>query len=253
MSLATLSYWRAGLRQPEHEQSMRALVAIEEILRLFPGELESLVPPRRRRPRADPLDHYPGEREVVRRLLAELGMTTPFDEVVDREITIKYDVDERGRSVRLTHISVVEAVIDGAARHAVVTLGEDPAEPPLRFTALGGYRQGRVVADPGSRVTVVEMLLERELAAGETAILEQQMDLDGSEDDNELVYWAQLRVKTASLWVRFHPAKVPSRCEAFSVVEGIERAEEIQMYGSSVTRTVSGFGPGTFGIRWFWE
>ncbi|MBB3043127.1 hypothetical protein [Nocardioides soli] len=255
VSLASLSYWRAGLRQPEQEQSMRAVTAIEEILGLFPGELESLASPGRRRrlPRSDPFAVYPDRQQAMGRLLDELGMVNPYDEVIEREVTGKYDLDARGRAVRLTHISLVEAVVNGARRFALVTAGENPDEPPPTFTALGGYRLGRVLRDAASMVTVAEMLLDEELAVGETAILEQQVEIDAAEDDNELRYWAWPRLRSVSLWVRFHPDKVPARCEAFTVVDGREESEEVTTYGHSVHRTITGFGPGTVGLRWFWD
>ena len=221
---------------------------------MFPGELESLTSPGRRRrwPRTDLFDVYPDRQEVIVRLLGELGMTNPYEEVVEREVTTKYDLDARGRAVRFTHISVLESIVPGARRLALVMVGENPDEPPLTFTALGGYDVGRVLRDETSMVTVAEMILDDELPVGETAIVEQQVELDGAEDDNELRYWAWPRVDSASLWVRFHPDMVPERCEAFTVVNGIEGSEEVPIRGNSVHRTVTRFGPGTVGLRWFW-
>lgn len=254
VSLAALSYWRSGTRQPEQEQSLRAVVVIEEILGMFPGELESLTSSGRHRrwPRSDPFDVYPDRRDAKVRLLGQLGMSSPFEEVVEREVITKYDLDVRGRAVRLTHISVLEAVVPGARRLALVMAGENPDEPPLTFTALGGYRLGRVVRDQTSMVTIAEMLLDAELPMGQTTIVEQQVELDGAEDDNELCYWAWPRVNSISQWVRFHPDMVPEWCEAFTVVNGSEESEEIPIRGNSVHRTVTRFGPGTVGLRWFW-
>ena len=254
MSLAALSYWRSGMRQPEQEQSMRAVVAIEEILGMLPGELESLTwPGRRRLPRSDLFEVYPDRQEVIVRLLGELGMSNPYEELVEREVTTKFDLDARGCAVRFTNISVLEAVVTGARRLALVMAGENPEESPLQFTALGGYHVGRVVRDHESMVTIAEMLLEEELLAGETAIVEQQVELDGAEDDNELRYWVWPKIDSASLWVRFHPDKVPVRCEAFTIVNGVEDCDEVPIHGSSVHRTVAKFGPGTVGLRWFWD
>ena len=49
VSLATLSYWRSGQREPEQERSLRALAQVEEVLGLEPGALEALIEGRRRR------------------------------------------------------------------------------------------------------------------------------------------------------------------------------------------------------------
>ncbi|BAK37268.1 hypothetical protein MLP_42540 [Microlunatus phosphovorus NM-1] len=253
MSLAALSYWRSGLRQPQQEQSMRAVVVIEEILGMLPGELESLTSPGRRRlPRSDLFAVYPDRQDVILRLLRELGMSHPYEELVEREVTTKYDLDARGCAVRFTNIAVLEAVVPGARRLALVMVGETPDERPLEFTSLGGYRVGQVVRDRESMVTIAEMLLEEELQVGETAIVEQQVELDAAEDDNELRYWAWPRVGSVSLWVRYHPDKVPVRCESFTIVNGTEESHEVPIHGTSVHRTVAKFGPGTVGLRWFW-
>lgn len=253
VSLAALSYWRSGMRQPQQEQSMRAVAVIEEILGMLPGELESLTSPGRRRlPRSDVFTVYPDRKDVILRLLRELGMSNPFEELVEREVTTKYDLDARGCAIRFTNISVLEAVVTGARRLALVMVGETPDERPLRFTSLGGYRVGRVVRDQESMVTIAEMLLEEELLAGETAIVEQVVELDAAEDDNELGYWAWPRVKSVSLWIRFHPDKVPARCESFTIVNGIEEGHEVPIHGNTAHRTVHRFGPGTVGLRWFW-
>ena len=253
ISLAALSYWRSGMRQPEQEQSIRAVVAIEEILGLLPGELESLISPGRRRwPRSDLFAIYPDRRDAIVSLLNDLGMSHPYEELVEREVTTKYDLDARGRAVRFTNISVLEAVVPGARRLALVMVGENPDEPPLRFTSLGGYGVGRVLRNEESMVTVAEMLLEEELPFGETAIVEQQVELDSAEDDNELRYWAWPRVESASLWIRFHPDKVPMRCESFTIVNEAEECHEVPIHGTSAHRTISRFGPGTVGLRWFW-
>jgi len=180
-------------------------------------------------------------------------MTTPFDELIDRDFTMKYDLDAQGGPTRMTVFGVLEAVVNGARRRAAVLAGDTADEAPLTFSTLGGHHLGRVVRDHDSMVTVAEMVLDEELAAGETAIFEQQMELDGDKGDTEVRYWAWPRVRSACLWVRFHPDMVPTRCEAFTIVDGIEHSEEISTYGNNAHRTITGFGPGTFGLRWFWE
>ncbi len=254
VSLAALSYWRSGKRRPARNGSLAAVASIEDILGMFPGDLESLTTPGRRRlPRTDPFSVYGERQDAMGRLLAMVGMRTPFDELIEREVTTKYDLDERGRAYRLTHLSVMEAVVNDAQRFALVTAGENPDEGTPTHTALGGYEVERVVHDPEAMVSVAEMILDAPLPAGGTTVLEQQVTIDAAEDDNELRYWAWPRLDSVALWIRFHPDKVPARCEAFTIVNGTEQSQEITSYGSTVHRTTTNFGPGTVGIRWHWD
>ncbi len=255
VSLATLSYWRSGRREPEQRQSLLALAEIERILLLDPGELERLLTPRRRQKlKPTAMAGLSDRHEVIGRLLAELDFETPSDELIDREVTLKYDLDEHGAPRRCTYIVVVEAMIDQAARRATVLRVEDQVAPAPVITPLGGYRLGRVNHDRESGFVVGEMLLDRELGAGETTLLEQQIDYQGVDpDDTTFFYWAIRRMTSVSLWIRFHPNRVPARCETYTVVDGVERTEEVETFGTSVSRTVTGFGPGTLGFRWHWS
>ncbi|WP_197320186.1 hypothetical protein [Saccharomonospora sp. NB11] len=49
VSVTALSYWQSGKRQPERQRSLRAVLALEEILDVPPGSLLSLLPPPRPR------------------------------------------------------------------------------------------------------------------------------------------------------------------------------------------------------------
>ncbi|MFT4082519.1 MAG: hypothetical protein QM638_08015 [Nocardioides sp.] len=255
VSMATLSYWRSGRSEPEQRRSLHALAEIEEILRLDPGELESLLDQqRRRRLKPEALSRLSDRHEVIRRLLGDLDFESPSDELIDREVTIKYDLDAAGAPRRCTYIVVVEGLVDGACRRAMVLRVEAPGAPMPTITPLGGYRLGRIRHDAESGFVVAEMLLDRELYVGDTALLEQQIDYQGIDpDDNEFFYWAVRKMTSASLWIRFDPRKVPARCESYTVLDGVEHVEEVETFGTGVSRTVTNFGPGTMGFRWYWE
>ncbi len=49
VSVTALSYWQSGKRQPERQQSLRAILALEQILDVPTGSLLSLLPPPRPR------------------------------------------------------------------------------------------------------------------------------------------------------------------------------------------------------------
>ncbi|KRB77396.1 hypothetical protein ASE01_11815 [Nocardioides sp. Root190] len=253
VSLATLSYWRSGQREPEQAGSLRALAEIEQILLLDPGALESLIERRRRRVGDDVLADLSEDHEAIRSMLAQLDFRSPSDRLVDREVTLKYEIGADGAPLRSTYVVVVESIQPQADRRASVLRIRPGAEPP-RITPLGGYHLGEVLHDRERGIVVGEMLLDRPLVVGETALLEQEVEYTTPDpDDNCYFYWAVRRMTSVSLWIRFHPELVPARCEHYTILDGEEQVEELETFGSSVSRTVNGFGPGTLGIRWHWS
>ena len=251
--MATLSYWRSGKREPEHESSLRALVEIEQLLRLDPGELESLLESRRRRIAPSVLADLSEHHEVIRTMLADLDFRSPSDRLVDREVTLKYELGPDGAPVRNTYVLVVESIHGAADRRATVLSVRPGAETPT-IRALGGYRLGKVIHDRERGIVVGEMLLDRPLLPGETALLEQEVEYTTADpDDNSYFYWAVRRMTSVSLWIRFHPDRIPVRCEHYTVLDGNEEVTELETFGPSVSRTMTGFGPGTLGIRWHWD
>lgn len=253
VSLAALSYWRSGQRQPERERSLLAVAEIEQILMLFPGELENRLERRRHRMNPHTLATLSDSHEQIRRMLADIDFVSPSDALIDRSVTIKYALDESGSPRSCTYIVEVEAIQDLAERRATL-LRVTPHAPPPVITALGGYELGRVRHDPEAGLVVAEMLLDRPLLVGETAMLEQQIEYQANDpDDNTYFYWAVRKMTSVSLWIRFHPDLLPERCEWYTKVNGQEEVTDIETFGSSVSRTLTNFGPGTLGFRWFWD
>lgn len=253
VSLATLSYWRSGQREPEQEGSLRALAEIEQILQLDPGELESLLERRRHRVAPHLLADLSKDHERIRDLLGELDFRSPSDRLIDREVTLKYELGPDRAPIRSTYVVVVESIHAHADRRATVLTVRPGAETP-QITPLGGYRLGQLHHDRERGIVVGEMLLDRPLVAGETALLEQEVAYRTPDpDDNCYFYWAVRKMTSVSLWIRFHPDHVPARCEYYTVIDGEEQVTELETFGASVSRTVTGFGPGTLGIRWHWD
>ncbi|KRC57752.1 MULTISPECIES: helix-turn-helix transcriptional regulator [unclassified Nocardioides] len=253
VSLATLSYWRSGQREPEQEGSLRALAEIEQILHLDPGALEVLLEKRRRRVAPNLLADLSEDHERIRTMLADLDFHSPSDRLIDREVTLKYELGPDRAPVRSTYVVVVESIHAHADRRATVLSVRPGAEAP-DITPLGGYRLGEVLHDRERGIVVGEMLLDRPLVAGETALLEQDVVYRTPDpDDNCYFYWAVRRMTSVSLWIRFHPDHVPARCEYYTVIDGVEQVTELETFGASVSRTATSFGPGTLGIRWHWD
>ncbi|GAA4081183.1 hypothetical protein ACFFOS_24945 [Nocardioides kongjuensis] len=253
VSLATLSYWRSGQREPEQERSLHALTQVEEVLGLEPGALEALIEGRRRRVAPDLLSDLSDDADRIQVLLGELGFLSPSDRLVDQEVTLKYVIGPDRSPVRMTYIVVVESVRVNADRRAFILRVRPGALTP-GVTSLGGFELGEVIHDEERGIVVGEMVLDRPLGPGETALLEQEVVYRTPDpDDNSYFYWAVRKMRSISLWIRFDPDQMPTRCEYYTIVDGREEVVELETFGTSVSRTVASFGPGTLGIRWSWD
>ncbi len=253
VSLTTLSYWRSGQREPEQERSLRALNEVEEILGLTPGALEALIEGRRRWVDPDLLDDLSDDADRIKVLLDELGFHSPSDRLVDQEVTLKYVIGPDRSPVALTYVVVVESVRVNADRRAFILRVRPGALTP-RVTSLGGFHLGEIIHDQQHGIVVGEMILDRPLAPGESTLLEQEVVYRTPDpDDNSYFYWAVRKMRSINLWIRFDPNDMPTRCEYYTIVDGREEVVELETFGTSVSRTVTSFGPGTLGIRWHWD
>lgn len=257
VSVATLSYWRSGRSEPERKTSVAAVAVLEEVLGVDGGSLtQHLRPVRRPGPpgRAVPIEELTGEPAATRRALAELGFTTSHDEVVEHAIALRLDLDEHGRTMRMSMLAHYRAVVEGARRTAAVLRLDHAEEGPPRIVPGPGVELGRSVVDPERLVSVTELFLERPLPLGASAFAEYDIELSGpARRDGSLGYYAPRRVGQAVVWVRFHPDAIPRSFEEFEVVDGDEVVAPVVMDGGrTLHRRVSQFGPGTFGLRWTW-
>lgn len=253
VGLATLSYWRSGQRQPERDGSIRALIEIEQILGLSPGDLESLLEDRRWRLPANALAGLTEDHDIIGDMLAELDFRSPSDRLIDREVTVKYDVGRDGSPAACTYMVAVEGIQAEAQRRATVLTLRPGARLP-RITPLGGYRLGTILHDRERGIVVGEMLLDRPLLIGETVLLEQQVEyLEPDPEDTTYFYWAVRRMTAVNLWIRFHPDRLPVHCERYVRRDGVDQVEELHLAGSGVSLVTAPFGPGTVGVRWYWD
>jgi len=228
VSPAALSYWRSGRSQPERVTSRDALVEIERLLRVAPGErTDRLGPSRRPGPR-------PGEKSVrelfaethgVLAALADLGFTGLNDELVEvlRHLTV--DVDAAGHATSVQVRAVVQARHDGARRTPLIVTLNEAGRAPL-FVPTAGCSLGRRRTD---------------LATG---VFSAEVQFD---------HYAVRRMGELLVWVRFAPPRVPAYVERYSQVDGLEQTEEIALGGGSGAHALArGFGPGILGVRRTW-
>lgn len=251
VSPAALSFWRSGRRRPEGATSLDAVERLEEIFELPPGELTSRMGPSRRRPRPAPLRadslRHP---EITERLFAELGFD--FADLGLVEVTLNTTVDVYdGCMIRITTRTIFRATTDGVHRFPLYLEGLRPREEPYRYHVVHGCALGRQVRDDRRLVQAVEVLLDRPLAAGETAVTEVAVEgLQTTPDDRFMELQARRRIRDLALWVRFHGDLVPARAWRYSVLD--PDPVELAVHGSGLHAEAGPYGPGVFGIRWEW-
>src|SRR3954470_12026440 len=91
VSIAALSYWQSGKRQPERNDSLTALAELETILKLPAGSLLALLPPPRPRGKQVAADKQVTEtvrfqRDVLLGLLTALGVPNALEQ--EQQLTL---------------------------------------------------------------------------------------------------------------------------------------------------------------------
>ncbi len=255
VSPAALSYWRSGRSQPERGTSRDALVEIERLLRVAPGSLtDRLGPSRRPGPR-------PGEKTVrelyadapgVQQALDALGFEGLYDELVEVMRHLTVDVDATGRATLVQVRVVVQSRCDGARRTPLVVTLDEAGRGP-RFIPTVGCSLGRQRTDHETGVFSAELLMDRALARDETCVYELCVELPEPSAESGFDHYAVRRLGELLVWVRFSPSRVPAHVERYTLIDGVEEAEEIALGGGSGAHALArGFGPGILGVRWTW-
>lgn len=255
ISLATLSYWRSGHRSPERPSSIDALPDIEELLHLPDGHLQRAVgPPTRGVPLLAPvvgLEVITESQPQIESALAELGLADWSNGLQEVLVHSSLDVDQHGRSQVMGSRALYRATREGIDRYAQVLSFQQPVPVRPRYRVMHGSVPGRVAERPAQGLFVVEMLLPRPLALGETVMVEQQIELpEGLDPEDRLSQLLLRRVSEVVLWVRFDPRWLPSHAERFSETAEDYRTVPVDPSAAAVHHVLRGFGPGKAGIRW---
>jgi len=258
LSVATLSYWRSGRSQPEHQTSLEALSTLEELLFLPTGHLRSRLRPSKRSGPfrgSKSLAEIMGGSTAVRHALEQLGYDPEDAESMvesSTQVTFTVDGDGFGRSA-ITR-SVWKAVRDGAQGQPFVFQMEAGRSTVPEFVALRGCAMGKTHIDLAAGVFGVELLLERPLVTGETAITEHQVLVPvGAEPDPFYEVYVTRRLSEVVLWIQFDPDRMPAHCEAYTEDPRSLGRQVLTLRGStSAHHVVRNFGPGKVGIRWRW-
>jgi len=244
ISLAALSYWRSGQREPERMTSLEAIPEIEAILGLPAGELAACLAGRERRAAITPFNEL---------------MHDPTPEVVRGEVDLSrisqhmvVEVDENGEVTRTRVRTLLVAERDGVRGMTQFVGPDDSPEDALVVTGVAGctVAPDHQVVD-GIRGYAVTF--DRPLAQGESTLIELDFRTTGPDHERDHGTVAEQRLEDVVVWVRFHPDKVPSQCWLYFKEAGVDHRWEVDLtHSSQVHYRQTQFGPGVLGVCWEW-
>lgn len=263
VSVTALSYWRRGRSRPERAQSRRAVRMLEELFGLSADSLVSLLGPQRPRGRwagrADatlaPTRLWQGYQSLSG-LLDDLGNTD--DGLTRVAVHERFEIDAAGAESRWTACLVLRAERENVDRCVVITRGDEPGRPLPELLDVRNARVGRVRTDPGVPITVSELLLDRVLPKGDTAVVEYTGTYPTSgRATEECGRGFRTAAPLYTLEVTFHPSRVPVRCYRCAGTAAAGANPVVAPVWISPTgrahMVVQDAAPGFHSLRWEWE
>jgi hypothetical protein len=260
VGVTSLSYWQQGARRPQRPESLRAVRALEEILRLPEESLIRLLAgdPAGRRAATRSYRSLVTASAVLREVLAGLGV--PDDggvRTLGHHERVR--IGPSGTLVGAESQHIVRARRDGVDRFVAVHHG-DPGCAPERMAVrpLENCRTGRVHRHHAAGLLITELLFDRSLRAGESYLFRY-----GVEDGTAGVAHEYARMFASAggqyaLLVRFDTASLPVRCHRFvqtSAAAPRDGRQELPVSERhrSVHLVEPRVRPGIVGIGWDWE
>ncbi|MFS8096388.1 XRE family transcriptional regulator [Lentzea alba] len=262
VSLSTLSYWRRGRSRPERPESLAAVAALEEILRLEPGALTGSLGEKRPRgrwvERAAALEGIWQEAAIdLGRAIARVDKLMPYPAkyLSVRDLAV---IGPDRREIEMRTSSVIEAFEDGVDRILVARTADETDHSPGEILAEKSCRVGRVRRDSEHKLLVAEIILDRVLRAGDTALIDLRYISDPGADS---VYADRSFVRPLRdyvLEVEFHPDAVPVRCYGYVRSEpggpDVDTGDLWIGTTAAAHLVVHEAQPGcVYGIKWEWE
>lgn len=261
LSVATLSYWRSGRRRPERASSLAALDELEPILGVPKGSLVSLLPGRAAPPTygLDDLYELNGPNRLMADLVERLGLA--YDDGLERlSFQDIVELDESGRQVSNRMRMLVRSQRDGIDRFPISVWAEDDAPIEGRYTppalrVLIGGTLGRTLVSPDDRVLMGEVVLDHELVAGETLLIEVE-STPGARPPVS-TRWERGLLQPLRLYlvsVSFHPDHLPTTVERYerALRSDSPKSTPVLVTSPSVTELFTDVPPGVAGLTWRW-
>ncbi|WP_432876449.1 hypothetical protein ACQPYH_26440 [Kribbella sp. CA-245084] len=255
VGVATLSTWQSGRRIPR-EDSLAVITALEELLQVPTGWLTVRIPPAR-----------------------EPGTSPQPYAVVDYAEALSLLLDRLRRDAhgRLRNVTVLEEVQIGADRSAlrrrviqsVVAVqpvdrliiahqgetGCDAEQFTLR--AVSGCRTGRIARSPECGALLGELLLDRVLAVGETAVVHYDVEDRSGLPTTDFQRFSEWGGVHCVLEVQFDRAALPVRVyelrRRHTSGPNLVHRELMLTPDGRVHVIEPSAEPGTVGIAWEWD
>ncbi|MGW7681083.1 hypothetical protein ACWGID_10115 [Kribbella sp. NPDC054772] len=256
VGVATLSTWQSGRRVPR-EDSLATVTALEELLQVPPGWLTVRIPPARSEPSTTPQPYAVVDyAEALTRLLDRLRRDAHGrlrNVTVLEEIHIGAD-----RSAQRRRVIQSVVAVQPVDRLIIAHQGEPGCDADLlTLRALSGCRAGRVARSPEVGAMLGELLLDRVLAVGETAVVRYEVeDRSGlpSTDYQRFSEWGGMHYV---LEVQFDRSALPVRVSEIrrrhTAGPNLVQRELMLTPDSRVHAIEPSADPGTVGIAWEWD
>lgn len=264
VSIAALSYWQSGKRQPERNDSLTALGELETILKLPAGSLLALLPPPRPRGKqaasVQPItETVRFERDTLLTLLTALGAPEALDQ--EQQLTLvglhdRCQLGPDGGQHSITTRAVFEARTDGQDRWLLIYNSDDPSAGPPALRTVRNCHLGRQQVDTANGLMVAELMFDQPIRRGETYLIEYELENAGPPYPTcNRTHWREFRrpIREYLLEIHFNSATVPGRCQQFARPAGQKhpRMRNLTLDACrSVHAVAIDFGPGLFGIEW---
>lgn len=254
VGVATLSTWQSGRRVP-CEDSLATVTALEELLQVPPGWLTVRIPPARTEPSPQPygvVDYAEALTRLLDRLRRDahgrLRNVTVLEEV-------RIGADRSALRRRVTQSVVSVQPVD---RLIIAHQGEPGCDAEqLALRALSGCRTGRIARSPEAGALLGELLLDRVLAVGETAVVHYEIEDRTGLPTTEYQRFSEWGGMHYVLEVQFDRGALPVRVRELrrrhtSGPDLIHR--ELMLTPDSRVHVIEpSANPGTVGIAWEWD
>lgn len=256
ISMATLSYWRSGDRQPEGAQSLSVVEGIEDRLGLGRGHLTALLLPSARlgtvAPPRLPFDEERELRDTEETLRALRA--APQDALRDLSTHMTVFVGRDGAVEKTIMRSLVQATKGTITEIPLIDVAPVETDVMSVISDVVGGRIDREFLHPGRLLSGLVIALDEPIVVGSTTLFEFTETFPRGYPPRQSAWHATSRPARESLiWVRFHPQAPPSWCEEYIETETDYVSSMRSVRNGSVHLARHGFGPGILGIRWGYD